>query len=454
MDFNNILKLQKDFFNSNKTKEVTYRINELKRLKSVLQKNEALLYEAIDKDFKKSKKETYLTELSLIYHEIDIAVKKVKKWSRKKRVAVSIANLPAKAYIVPEPLGVSLIIGAWNYPYQLSIAPAIAAIAAGCTVILKPSELPAHTSAVMKRIINENFDPHFFTVIEGGVEETTALLKLDFDKIFFTGSVPVGKIVYQAAAEHLTPVTLELGGKSPAIITADADIDMTAKRLVWSKFLNAGQTCIAPDYVLVEESIKSKFLDAVVARIKTSDYQTQNENYTQIINQKNYDRLVALIDNKKVYYGGKSNAASRIIEPTILSDVSWEDRIMEDEIFGPILPVVTFNDIDEAIAKIKSKPKPLSCYVYTKSADVKKRIVSEISFGGGAINDSVMHVVEPSLPFGGVGHSGMGNYHGKFGFDAFSHHKSVLQKSFWIELNLKHPPYTDFKFKWLKRLIG
>ena len=454
MDFKNILKLQKDFFTTNKTKEVAFRINELKRLKSVLQKNEALLYEAIDKDFKKSKKETYLTELSLIYHEIDIAVKKVKKWSRKKRVSVSIANLPAKAYIVPEPLGVSLIIGAWNYPYQLSIAPAIAAIAAGCTVILKPSELPASTSAVMKKIINENFDPHFFTVIEGGVEETTALLKLDFDKIFFTGSVPVGKIVYQAAAEHLTPVTLELGGKSPAIITADADIDMTAKRLVWSKFLNAGQTCIAPDYVLVEESIKAKFLDAVVARIKTSDYQTENENYTQIINQKNFDRLVDLIDDKKVYYGGKSNTASRTIQPTILSDVFWEDTVMEDEIFGPILPVLTFKDIDEAIAKIKSRPKPLSCYVYTKSANVKKRIVSEISFGGGAINDSVMHIVEPSLPFGGVGHSGIGNYHGKFGFDAFSHHKSVLQKSFWIELNLKHPPYTDFKFKWLKRLIG
>ncbi|GAA4274281.1 aldehyde dehydrogenase [Aquimarina gracilis] len=454
MNFQEIIDLQRQFFNTNTTKNISFRIQELKRLKGVLKKNEAELYESIYKDFKKSEFETYTTELSIIYHEIDLAIKKVKKWARKKKASTGLTNLPGKSYIIPEPFGTVLVIGAWNYPYQLSLCPAIAAIAAGCTVVLKPSEVPSRTSATMERLINQNFDSSFFKVIEGGVKETTALLDIKFDKIFFTGSVPVGKIIYQAAAKHLTPVTLELGGKSPAIITKDINIDMTAKRLVWGKFLNAGQTCIAPDYVMVESSIKDAFLSAVKKHIDKSDYHVDNDNYTQIVNDKNFDRLVEMIEEEKIYVGSTGNKEERVIPPTVLRDVDFSDKVMQDEIFGPILPVLTFDTIDEAISKVKKLSKPLSCYIFTKNNAVQKKILNEISFGGGAVNDAVMHFTEQTLPFGGVGDSGIGNYHGKFGFETFSHYKSVLQKPFLIEPNLKYPPYSPTKLKWLKRIIG
>ncbi|MFD2564567.1 aldehyde dehydrogenase [Aquimarina rubra] len=454
MNYQEIIHKQKAFFNTNATKDISFRIKELKRLKNVIQKNEELLYEAIYSDFKKSKYETYTTELAIIYHEIDIALVKIKKWTKRKRVSTGLANLPGKSYIIPEPLGTVLVMGAWNYPYQLSLAPAIAAIAAGCTVVIKPSEIPSNSSAAMTKIISENFNPEFLKIIEGGVEETTALLKHKFDKIFFTGSIQVGKIIYQAAAKHLTPVTLELGGKSPTIITKDVNIDMTAKRLVWAKFINTGQTCIAPDYVMVESSIQSEFLEAIKKHIKSADYQIENQNYTQIINQKNFERLLNLIEKDKVYFGGDSDADKRIISPTVMTDVSFSDKVMQEEIFGPILPVLSFDNIDNAISDIKTLSKPLSCYVFTKNKTIKNKILNEISFGGGAVNDAVMHFMEQNLPFGGVGDSGIGNYHGKAGFEAFSHYKSILQKTFWIELNLKYSPYTSSKLKWLKRLIG
>ncbi len=454
MNYQEVIDQQRQFFNTNTTKDISFRIKELKRLKNVLKKNEALLYDSIYKDFKKSEFETYTTELSIIYNEIDLAVSKVKKWSRKKKASTGLTNLPGKSYIIPEPYGTVLVIGAWNYPYQLSLCPAIAAIAAGCTVVLKPSEVPSRTAATMAKLINENFDGAFFKVFEGGVKETTDLLNIKFDKIFFTGSVPVGKIIYQAAAKHLTPVTLELGGKSPAIITKDVNIDMTAKRLVWGKFLNAGQTCIAPDYVLVQSDIKDKFLLAVKKYIERSDYNVDNQNYTQIINDKNFDRLKDMIDDDKIYLGGDCNKEERIIPPTILNDVEFSDKVMQDEIFGPILPVLTFETINEAIKKVNNLAKPLSCYVFTKSSVVKKKVLNEISFGGGAINDAVMHFTEHTLPFGGVGDSGIGSYHGKYGFDTFSHFKSVLQKPFWIEPNIKYAPYSPGKLKLLKRIIG
>ncbi|WP_298548163.1 aldehyde dehydrogenase family protein [uncultured Aquimarina sp.] len=454
MNYQEIVTTQKTFFNTNTTKDISFRVKELKRLKSVLQKNEELLYEAIYRDFKKSKYETYTTELAIIYHEIDLALVNIKKWSKRKRVSTGLANLPGRSYIIPEPFGTVLVMGAWNYPYQLSIVPAIAAIAAGCTVILKPSEIPSNSSAIMAKIIGENFDLKFFKVIEGGVKETTELLKIKFDKIFFTGSIQVGKIIYQAAAKHLTPVTLELGGKSPAIITKDVNIDMTAKRLVWAKFLNTGQTCIAPDYIMVESSVQDELLLAIKKHIESADYKIENENYTQIVNQKNFERLQNFIEEDKIYYGGHSDADNRIISPTVMGGVTFSDKVMQEEIFGPILPVISFEDIDKAIADIKTLSKPLSCYIFTKNKAVKNKILNEISFGGGAINDAVMHFMEQNLPFGGVGDSGIGNYHGKAGFEAFSHYKSILQKSFLIELNLKYSPYTGAKLKWLKRLIG
>ena len=445
---------QKNFFNSNKTKSIDFRKQQLKKLKKLLKENEDVLFEAIYRDFKKAKFETYTTELSLLYSEIETALSQLNSWSKKKRVRTNFANFPAKSYIIPEPLGVVLVIGAWNYPYQLAIAPAIAALTAGNTVILKPSEIAFHSSAIMAKIINESFDAAVFYVQEGGVPETTTLLELPFDKIFFTGSTAVGKIVYQAAAKNLTPVTLELGGKSPTFVCKDADLEITAKRMVWAKFLNAGQTCIAPDYVLVEETIKTSFLKAIVRELKKTNYCIVNENYVQIINDRNFERLKKLIDPNKIYYGGKTDKTERLIYPTILDNCTFDDLVMQEEIFGPILPIISFTSLDEALAKVKEREKPLSCYVFTSSYAIQHKIENELSFGGGAINDAIMHISNNKMPFGGVGASGMGNYHGKFSFDTFSHFKSILNKPTWLEFNFKYSPYTEWKQKIIKMLLG
>lgn len=449
-----IVEIQKKFFQTNITLGIEYRVAQLKKLESILRDNEGLLHQAIYDDFKKSAFENYTTEISLLYHDIKEAVKNVGKWSSKKRVSTNLANLPARSYIIPEPLGTCLVIGAWNYPYQLSLAPAIAAIAAGNTVILKPSELPINTSNAMAKLINTNFDPGFFKVVEGGVAETTALLEQKFDKIFFTGSVGVGKIVYQAAAKTLTPVTLELGGKSPAIITENCDLKVSVKRLVWGKFLNAGQTCIAPDYVLAHTSIKDRFLEMVKKEIEASKFVVEEDNYVQIINDAHVQRLINLIDPEKVYMGGKYDLDTRIIEPTILKDVTFDDKIMQDEIFGPILPVIEYENLDAAIAQIRQGPKPLACYIFTSDKETRQKVLNGISFGGGAVNDVIMHITNSHLGFGGVGDSGIGSYHGEHGFRAFSHYKGILQKPTWIDPDLKYSPYTKTKLKWIKRLIG
>ncbi len=448
-----VIASQKVFFNNGNTKPISFRKEQLKKLKSLLQENEKSLDDAIYKDFKKSSFDNYTNELSLLYHDIDEAIHHLDYWAKTKKVSTNMVNFPSKSYIVPEPLGVILIIGAWNYPYQLSFAPAVAAIAAGNTVILKPSELPIHTSNLMAKLINENFDPNFFKVVEGGIPETTELLNQKFDKIFFTGSVPVGKIVYQAAAKNLTPVTLELGGKSPAIIAPDCDIKMSTKRLIWAKYLNAGQTCIAPDYVYVHESIKDEFLKACKKEVEKAKYSFENGNYVQIINERNTLRLIALIVKEKIYHGGKFDVSNRYIEPTILENISVSDEVMQDEIFGPILPVMTYKNIDEIIPIIKSKPKPLSCYVFTNDKKIKNKVLTEISFGNGAINESIMQVSNSNLPFGGVGDSGIGSYHGESGFKVFSHYKSILEKPNWLELNLKYSPRTKMKLKIAKFLL-
>ncbi len=449
-----LIQQQRDFFNTNTTKSIAFRKQQLQKLYNIIKSNEQLLYDAIYKDFKKSEFETFTTELALIYSDIKEAKKKVGKWSKIKRKRTNLVNLPAKSYVIPEPLGVALVIGAWNYPYQLSFAPAIAAITAGCTVVLKPSEIPSNTSAAMAQIINNNFDANYFKVVEGGITETTALLKEKFDKIFFTGSTTVGRIVYQAAAKHLTPVTLELGGKSPAFITKTANLKMTAKRLIWAKFLNAGQTCIAPDYLLVHESIKEEFLKLLVLESEKSHFSTNNNNYVQIINTKNTKRLISLIDKSKIYYGGNYDLEKRIIEPTILTDISFDDIIMQEEIFGPILPIISYTNLQETIGKVKSMPKPLSCYVFTKENTSKHKIFNEISFGGGCVNDALMHISNSHFGFGGVGDSGIGSYHGEEGFKAFTHYKSILDKSNLFEANLKYYPYSDKKLSLIKRMMG
>jgi aldehyde dehydrogenase (NAD+) len=445
---------QRDFFNTNVTKSLGFRREQLNILKKVLQDNEDAMAEAIYKDFKKSAFDCYTNELGLLYLDIKEAVKKLKKWSGPKSQWSNLINFPSKNYVIREPFGVSLIIGAWNYPFQLSFAPVIAAIAAGNTVILKPSEVPAHTSALIAKMINENFDPTFFKVIEGGVPETTELLEQKFDKIFFTGSVPVGKIVYQAAAKHLTPVTLELGGKSPAFITEKCDLNVALRRLLWGKFLNAGQTCIAPDYIMVHENIKGEFIAKAKSFIEEQNYSFENGNYVQIINEQNVQRLEKLIDPKKVVCGGEVDHEQRYISPTLMENVSFDDPVMQEEIFGPILPIISYKNLEDAIAQVKAQPKPLSCYILTKERDKKEQILNSLSFGGGAVNETIMHITNSNLPFGGVGDSGIGNYHGESGFMAFSHEKSIMEKQTWFEPSFKFAPYTEKKFKLVRWLIG
>lgn len=451
---NNLVQKQRNYFKTHKTKPLNFRVQQLNKLQEVLKSNEKLIYDAVYKDFKKSEFDTFVTELALLYHDIKEAKKNLKKWAKVKRVKTNMLNFPAKSYIIPEPLGVCLVIGAWNYPYQLTLAPAIAAMTAGNTVVIKPSELSSETSAVMAKLINENFDSEYLKVIEGGIPETTELLEQKFDKIFFTGSTQVGRIVYQAAAKHLTPVTLEMGGKSPAFVTKGCNLKMTVKRLVWAKFLNAGQTCIAPDYVLVDETIEKEFLELVKTEIEKENFSIENGNYTQIINERNLDRLSKMIDTDKVYYGGEIESLDRIIQPTVLKNVALSDNVMQEEIFGPILPVISYTNLEDAIEQVNDLPKPLSCYIFSSKKEQVKKILNEISFGGGAVNDAVMHIANSKLPFGGVGDSGIGSYHGESGFKTFSHYKSILEKSTLMELSLKYYPHSNTKLNWIQRFIG
>jgi aldehyde dehydrogenase (NAD+) len=364
-----------------------------------------------------------------------------------------LVNWPGQSFVKPEPFGTCLIIGAWNYPIQLSFAPAIAALAAGNTVILKPSELAENSAQCMANLVGQYFIPELFTVVQGGVTETTALLEQRFDKIFFTGSPAVGKIIYQAAAKHLTPVTLELGGKSPAIITPSAHLPTAIKRLVWAKFLNAGQTCIAPDYVFVHESIYEESLTILKDQIEQNNYDLSAHNYVQIINERNLERLERLLQKEKIAFGGKVDKINRTIEPTILRDINLEDAVMQEEIFGPILPLIVYSNFQETLQLIRNGEKPLSAYLFSNDNQEHKAWLNELSFGGGCINDAIMHITNPNLPFGGVGQSGTGSYHGKAGFDTFSHYKSVFKKPRLFEVPLKYPPYSSTKMTWIKRLL-
>ena len=449
-----LVKLQRGYFNSNATKPVDFRITQLQKLYDLILLNEDKLGDAIHKDYGKAKFETFLTELYIVYDELKTAISELKDWAQIKPIKTNLLNQPAKSYIIPEPLGVSLVIGPWNYPYQLSLGPVVAAMAAGCTVILKPSELTANSSGLVAKLINENFDRKYLAAVEGGIPQTTALLEQKFDVIFFTGSVPVGKIVYQAAAKYLTPVILELGGKSPVIVTEDSDLDIAAKRMVWAKFINAGQTCIAPDYVYVHKQVEKEFLDKVAAEISAADYSLANENFVNIVNERNTSRVAALIDPDKVFVGGQYDIENRFIEPTVMTGITWEDKVMQEEIFGPILPVLTYDDLDCVIAAIKERPKPLALYLFTKDETIKEKVLSEVSFGGGCVNEALMHISNGDLPFGGVGDSGIGNYHGEAGFKAFSHYKSILDKELVADPDVKYSPHTEEKLALLKSVVA
>lgn len=453
MNYADILEKQRIFFNSQKTKNLKFRKMYLEKLRELILKNEEVMYEAIYADFGKSRFDTFTTEISFVLKDIDYYLKNLNTLARPKKVRTNLANQFGSSKIYSDPLGCTLVIGAWNYPYQLSLSPMIAAIAAGNTCILKPSEIAENTMKMMAKLINENFPAEYVHVIEGGVEETTEILKLKFDKIFFTGSTKVGKIVYEAAAKNLTPVTLELGGKSPVIVSASADFEVAAKRIIWGKFLNGGQTCVAPDYILVDAKVKDSFLDSLKSYIQKFNYQPDSKEYTKIINDKNFERLTKFIEPEKVFFGGNFDKETRYIEPTILTNVYWSDAVMQEEIFGPILPVLTFKNFNEALSQINDHEKPLSAYLFTDNSEEKESFVSKISFGGGCINDVIMHLSNDYLPFGGVGNSGIGNYHGKFGFETFSHQKSILDRATWGEPDFKYPPYTDKKMTWIKKLL-
>jgi len=449
-----IIRKQRDFFRTGNTKDVNFRLQKLKILKQAIIEYEQAIFQAVKADLHKPDEETFATETVLILKEIDYAIKHLKAWSKPKKAKIPVQLLPASARIHPEPLGVVLIIGPWNYPIQLILSPLVGAIAAGDCAILKPSEIAPHTSHLLYEMIKKYFEKAYITVVEGGVETSQQLLAEKFDHIFFTGGTVVGKIVMEAAAKHLTPVTLELGGKSPCIVDTQINVEYTARRITWGKFTNAGQTCVAPDYLLVNKRIKENLLDAIQKCIQEfySDNPAKSPDYGRIINQKHFERLVNFLKDGKILIGGETNPLERYIAPTVIDNVSLTDPVMQEEIFGPILPVVEYTEITEAIALINSRPKPLALYVFSDHKNLQQQVCRETSSGGVGINNTLMHLSVSSLPFGGVGDSGMGSYHGKAGFDTFSHHKSILHKPFLLDFKLLYPPYEG-KLPWLKRLL-
>ncbi len=422
---------QQSFFRNGKTKDVQFRIDTLHQLKELMTSYEQEIINALKADLNKPEVETKRAEIGLVLGEINFMIENLTSWSAPTEVETPEAHGDAKSFIVPEPYGSALVIAPWNYPVQLALNPLVGAIAAGNCAVLKPSELTPHTSSLLAKMINENFPEEYLHVVEGEVETSTALLKEKFDYIFFTGSTGVGKIVAEAAAKHLTPVTLELGGKSPAIVHEDADLDEAAARLARGKFANAGQTCVAPDYILAHRKVKD-LLISKMQEVITSTYGenvSENLDFPHVVSERHFDRLQQFLENGNIVVGGKSDKSRLFIEPAILENISWEDPVMQDEIFGPILPVLVYDETSEAIDAIVKRPKPLALYLFSDDEEVQDEVLNNISFGGGAINDTINHMTSHFLPFGGVGNSGMGAYHGKASFDTFTHFKSILKRS-------------------------
>lgn len=432
---------QKEFFATGKTKGLSFRLEQLRKLKKGIKDYESKILETLRQDLNKSELDAYLTEIGIVYEEINYVLKHLKSWARPKRVKTAISHIGSVGHIYHEPYGVVLIIAPWNYPFQLAISPLIGALAAGNCAIVKPSELSPQVSEVLAKLMATIFSEEYVSVVEGGVEVSTTLLEEQFDKIFFTGSVGVGKIVMKAAAEYLTPITLELGGKSPCIVHEDANLDLAAKRIVWGKFLNAGQTCIAPDYLLVHKKVKYHLIERMKNYIKEfySEDITKNEEFTVIVNDRHFQRLVSYLDQAEILVGGQVDSQRRFIEPTILDHVHWEHSVMQGEIFGPILPVLEYEELEEAVAMVNEHDKPLALYFFSENKGLQERIIAGTSFGGGCINDTIMHIATPYLPFGGVGSSGTGAYHGKTSFEVFSHKKSILKQTTRYDLPMRYP---------------
>ncbi len=445
---------QKAFFISGGTLDADYRIRMLQKLKKVINENQKSILAALYTDMRKPETEAYISEIYLVQMEIDIALKNIKKWTAPRKVSTPAVLFKSTSWLYPEPYGVALIISPWNYPFQLLIDPLVGAIAAGNCAILKPSELAPATSSIISQIISDTFDPSYIAVVEGGIEESTALLSLEFDYFFYTGSTSVGRVIMKAAAENLIPVTLELGGKSPCIVDKDADLIVAARRIVKGKFFNAGQTCIAPDYLYVHRDVRADLTDIMKNMINEfygSD-PSVSPAYARIINDRHFARLSGLMKGDYIT-GGITKKEERYIAPTIIGGAAWSDPIMHEEIFGPLLPVLVFENIDDVIREINARPKPLALYYFSRDKKQQEKILTRTSSGGVCINDTIEHIVSEYLPFGGVGASGMGSYHGRASFDTFTHTKGVLKKSFYFDVKMKYAPYR-LAFKTLKKLLA
>lgn len=456
IDVDKIIEDHYKFFESKKSRDIDFRINQLRSLKSAIKKYEYKIYEALYKDLGKCEFESYTTEVGFVLSSISHTIKSLKKWAKKEKVKTPLYLFPAKSFIISEPYGTVLIIGPYNYPFQLLIEPLVGALAAGNCVVLKPSENVPNLSRVITEMITETFPKEYIRSVEGGIETNTSLINGTFDYIFFTGSAQVGKIIMEAAARNLVPVTLELGGKSPVIVDESADIRVAAKRIIWGKTINVGQTCVAPDYVVVNNKVKDELIKELKLQIQSfyGKDAMESKDYGRIVNDRHFIRLKNILDKEadKIIYGGKVNREKRYIEPTLI-DASWEGAAMSEEIFGPILPIISFSNLDEIIGEIKKLSKPLALYLFTENYKVEEKVLEEISSGGACINDTITHLANPELPFGGVGNSGIGAYHGKESFKTFSHRKSVVRKTTKINIPIVFPPFNKKNLDNVKKLM-
>ncbi|MGN0186821.1 MAG: aldehyde dehydrogenase [Paludibacteraceae bacterium] len=450
-----LVEKQRQFFRTGQTFSLAYRKRALDNLKQAVLKYEDELKTALYADLGKSAAEAYMCEIGLTLSEIGYVRKHMRRWSRNKRVCTSLANFHAKSFTVQEPYGVTLVMSPWNYPVLLTLEPLVGALAAGNCCVLKPSAYSPETSRVLSKLISEIFPEEYVAVVQGGRQENQDLLEQKFDYIFFTGGVNVGKTVMAKAAAHLTPVTLELGGKSPCIIDKTANLRLAARRIVFGKYLNCGQTCVAPDYILIDESVKARFVQAVKEEIVAmyGDNALDNPAYGKIINRKHFDRILGLIPDEKVVFGGQSRAESLQIAPTVLDNVTPDDAVMQEEIFGPIMPILSVKSMNEAYDFVKDRPQPLALYIFTNDKKTERRFLREVPFGGGCVNDTIIHLASSNMGFGGVGNSGMGSYHGKKSFETFSHEKSIVKKYQWIDLSIRYQPYTALKQRLVRLFV-
>lgn len=453
MNFDSLITRQREYFESGATRPLSFRMEALRKLQKAMQDNEDLIADAMKSDLNKSPFESYMTETGMVLDEIRFHLKHLPRWVITRNVRTPLTQFHAKSFIVPEPYGVALIMSPWNYPIQLCLNPVVGAISGGNCAVIKPSAYAASTSRAIARIIGDTFPPEYLAVVEGGREQNNALLEQAFDYIFFTGSVEVGKAVMEAAAKHLTPVTLELGGKSPVIVDETANLKLATKRIAFGKVLNAGQTCVEPDYLMIHETVRDRFLEEYKNALAEFFPGGDMSEMPVIISEKHFQRVSRLLKDEKAVIGGDADASRRFIEPTVLTGITPESPVMQEEIFGPILPLITYTNLTDCIKFIRSRPRPLALYLFTESRAAEKKILDSCSFGGGCINDTIIHLANPRMGFGGVGYSGMGSYHGKLSFDTFTHYRSIVRKSTWIDLPMRYHPYTEKNFKMIRKLM-